>query len=271
MVPKFDKYLGFPAQIVRSKAEVFSYLKERLWSRVRGWNEHQLSTAGREVLIKAVLQAILTYVMSCFKLPVALLEEVEKIIRRFWWGSKDSKGIPWLAWGRLHRPKAEGGMGIRDMALLTKQAWRITTNPDLLVSRILKARYFPTTSFFLAEVGESPSLTWRSIVSTRAILESGLRRRIGNGRNTPIWDVSWLTSEGTGNIITSRPISSSHPNMVSDLINGVSGAWDLEKVQQYLWPCDVPNVLWVPVGSGESLDSNYWFYSKHGHFTVRSC
>lgn len=190
MVPKFDKYLGFPAQIVRSKAEVFSYLKERLWSRVRGWNEHQLSTAGREVLIKAVLQAILTYVMSCFKLPVALLEEVEKIIRRFWWGSKDSKGIPWLAWGRLHRPKAEGGMGFRDMALLTKQAWRITTNPDLLVSRILKARYFPTTSFFLAEVCESPSLTWRSIVSTRAILESGLRRRIGNGRNTPIWDVS---------------------------------------------------------------------------------
>lgn len=91
--------------------QVVPNLKERLWERVRGWNEHHLSTAGREVLIKAVLQAIPTYVMSCFMLPTSILEEVEKIIRRFWWGSKSSKGISWLAWARLCRPKAEGGMG----------------------------------------------------------------------------------------------------------------------------------------------------------------
>lgn len=49
--------------------EVFNYLKDRLWSRIKGWNEKQLSMAKREVLIKSVLQAIPTYVMSCFKLP----------------------------------------------------------------------------------------------------------------------------------------------------------------------------------------------------------
>lgn len=56
VVPKFDKYLGLPARIGRSKVEMFSNLKERLWSLVRGWNEHHIFTAGREVLIKAVLQ-----------------------------------------------------------------------------------------------------------------------------------------------------------------------------------------------------------------------
>lgn len=91
VVEKFDKYLGLAARIGRSKVEVFSYLKERVWSRVQGWSEKQLSMAGWEVLIKAVLQAIHTYVMSCFQLPSSIIEEVEKIIRRFWWGSKYSK------------------------------------------------------------------------------------------------------------------------------------------------------------------------------------
>lgn len=84
VVELFDRYLGLPARIWRSKVEVFNYLKDRLWSRVNGWNEKNLSQAGREVLIKSVLQAIPTYVMSCFKLPSTILEEVEKIIRRYW-------------------------------------------------------------------------------------------------------------------------------------------------------------------------------------------
>lgn len=91
-------------------------------------------------------------------------------------------------------------MGFRDLecfnlALLKKQAWRITTNPDLLLSRILKAMYFPLTSFVLADLGERPSLTWRSILEARPFLELGLRRRIGNGMHTHIWGDAWLRSE----------------------------------------------------------------------------
>lgn len=139
-------------------------MKDKLWARVRGWNEKNLSMAGREVLIKSILQDIPTFVMSCFKLPDSILEEVEKTIRRYWWGSKHSKGVSWLALARLCRPKITGDMGFRDiasfnLALLTKQAWRITSNPDLIISKILKARYYPASSFFKAELGDRPSLT----------------------------------------------------------------------------------------------------------------
>ena len=46
--------------------------------------EKLLSRAGREVLIKAVVQAIPTYTMTCFKLSVGLCEEIKGLIRKFW-------------------------------------------------------------------------------------------------------------------------------------------------------------------------------------------
>lgn len=148
IVEKFDKYIGLPAVVGRSKKEVFNFLKDRVWDRIRGWHERDFSMAGREVLIKAVLQAVPTYVMSCFLLPLSLVQEIEQMVRQYWWGGNNTKSLNWLAWNRLCRSKKNGGMGFRNLesfnnALLAKQAWRLVTSPDILLSRIIKARYFP--------------------------------------------------------------------------------------------------------------------------------
>lgn len=66
--------------------EIISIIKERIWKKLKGWKEKLLSQVGREILVKVVVQAIPTYTMSCFKLPKWLIEEIEVLIRKFWWG-----------------------------------------------------------------------------------------------------------------------------------------------------------------------------------------
>ena len=61
----------------------FSNIKEKIWKKPKGWKEKLLSQAGREMLIKVVIQAIPTYTMSCFKLPKGLIKEIESLIRKF--------------------------------------------------------------------------------------------------------------------------------------------------------------------------------------------
>ena len=49
--------------------------------------ERSLSNAGKEILLKIVVQAIPMYVMSVFLLPSTLCIEVERMMNAFWWGN----------------------------------------------------------------------------------------------------------------------------------------------------------------------------------------
>lgn len=81
VVESHDKYLGMPAVVGKSKKQIFSALRDRIWKRINGWGECTLSSAGKEVLIKTVLQSIPTYIMSCFSLPSYLVASIESAIR----------------------------------------------------------------------------------------------------------------------------------------------------------------------------------------------
>uniref|UniRef100_A0A2N9GYZ1 Reverse transcriptase zinc-binding domain-containing protein n=1 Tax=Fagus sylvatica TaxID=28930 RepID=A0A2N9GYZ1_FAGSY len=114
-----------------------------------------------------MIQAIPTYAMSCFKFPAVLCADLSAMATRFWWGQcGDERKIHWLSKQKLMRPKHEGGIGFRDLqlfnrALLARQGWRLLQNPSSLVFRVLKAKYFPCTSFLEASIPGEKIKIWK--------------------------------------------------------------------------------------------------------------
>ena len=79
-----------PSFIGWKKKESFDNTKQRVWKKLQGWEGKLLSQARREVLIKAVAQALPTYTMSCFKLLIGLCHDIEALIKKFFWGGPKS-------------------------------------------------------------------------------------------------------------------------------------------------------------------------------------
>ena len=61
-----------------------NYIKDRVWGTLQGWKEKLLSQVENEVLLKAMVQVIPTFAMSCFKLPIGLFQDIEMLIQKFW-------------------------------------------------------------------------------------------------------------------------------------------------------------------------------------------
>ena len=70
VIRQHEKYLDLPSLVGRKRRNTFNDIKEKLVKKLARWKEKLLSKASNEILIKAVAQAIPTYIMSCFKLLI---------------------------------------------------------------------------------------------------------------------------------------------------------------------------------------------------------
>ena len=189
----YDKYLGLPSRVGRQKKASFDYIKERIWRKLQGWEERLLSQVGREVLIKAVVQAIPTYTMYCFKFSLGLCHEIEVFIRKFWWGQRgDRRKIHWVKWKNMCETKSEGGMGFKELplfndALLAKQTWRLLHNKNSLFYKAFKSNFFPDCSIMEAKESHGSSYAWRSILIGRKVIRRGAKWRVRNGELIKHW------------------------------------------------------------------------------------
>jgi hypothetical protein len=217
-----ERYLGLPTAVGRLTSGSFDHIAERIRSRIQGC-ERILSCAGREIFMKTVIQAISIYSMSCFKLTKKVCKSLTSITGKYWWSSSlDCRSLHWISWKELASPKANGGMGFRDLklfnlALLRKHAWRLMIDPNTLCSRVLNGCYYPNSDFLQATLPNNSSATWRAIVVGIEALQLGLIKRIGDGSSVSVWNDNWIA--GTRAMWPSVQIGSAEINTVAYLMD----------------------------------------------------
>ncbi|CAN0876465.1 hypothetical protein LINGRAHAP2_LOCUS11329, partial [Linum grandiflorum] len=59
-----------------------------------------------------------------------------------------------------------------------KQGWRLLANPNTLVARIFKAKYYPRKELLTVPLGNNPSFVWKSIRKAQGIVGGGIRWKI---------------------------------------------------------------------------------------------
>uniref|UniRef100_A0A803P512 Reverse transcriptase domain-containing protein n=1 Tax=Cannabis sativa TaxID=3483 RepID=A0A803P512_CANSA len=268
-----SKYLGLPSTVGRNKNVVFGYVKDKVHKRIQTWDNKFLSRAGKEVLIKSVVQALPDYTMNVFLIPVGICNDIERAISQFWWRSSSKKGIHWMNWDKLSAHKANGGMGFRDLrdfnlALLAKQGWRLLTCGDTLMGKIFKARYFSTGSFLTATLGSNPSYIWRSVLEAQELVRAGVRKMVGDGSTTNILMDPWLADE------LNPFIESRHPALVGNLVKSLMKPdeieWDDEVISNVLTERDQSLVFKIPLSQHHVNDTWCWMKEDHGLFMVKN-
>lgn len=115
--------------------------------------------------------------MGCFKFPKALSNRMTGLVINFWWeGAKKHKAIHWLQKDTILKERTQGGLGFRSFkslneAMLMKKLYRLPTNPDSMISMIMKNKYFRIHDI---SVCKPNSFVWKSIIGFMESFKVGL-------------------------------------------------------------------------------------------------
>ncbi|KAG8636180.1 hypothetical protein MANES_16G107751v8 [Manihot esculenta] len=139
--------------------------------------------------------------------------------------------------------------------------------PHSLVARVLKARYFPTTSFFKASLGHNPSFLWHSIWATRSLVKAGAYWRIENGMSVSIWSHPWL-KEAPNSLVSTPPPPNCTISVVAYFMIG--HRWNESLIAQLFNDRDISCILNIPLSLSSHPDAWCWKFASKGHYYVNS-
>ena len=160
-------------------------------------------------------------------------------------------------------------MGFRDihafnLAMLTKQAWRLIQGSHSIFFKVYKARYFPTCSFMKAGLGSNPSFVWRSLLEARKLIRAATVWKVGDGRSIKLDDHRWLPH---------LPKFKPNANMnlrVSDLFDPSTKQWHTQVLLTTFMHSTVEDIQRINLRDTHTKDELIWKKNKKGIFSVKT-
>ncbi|KAL8115417.1 hypothetical protein AgCh_022054 [Apium graveolens] len=269
------KYLGLPMDIGRSKTSAFAFLLEKMNKKLNAWSHHTLSKGGKLTLLKTSAQSIPNFWMSLRLIPTWVCDKLERVMNAYYWSNGGThKGIKWMSWDRLCAIKDAGGLGFKklrefNVAMLAKQAWRLINNVNPLVTKLIKAKYFPKSDFLDASLGDAIYM-WKSIMEAQEVVKQGCRRRIGDGLSKKVWRVPWLPNSENGFITTEMHEEWEHV-LVNHLFDETGTRWDEDILYDLFNERDRRLIMQIPLSLRNTGDRWTWMFEDKGNFSVKSC
>jgi hypothetical protein len=188
-------YLGLPMGTTKPRIADLTPLMDRVERRLTACSS-LLSYSGRLEMINSILTPTVTYAMCSIKLPIWVIENIDRIRKQCLWRGNDAtkKGGNLAAWSMVQKPKRKGGLGVLNLrlkndALLLKQLHKFYSNKETPWVQLIWHKYnvnrVPHAS---SEVG---SLWWKDLLRLQLIYRGIDRCSIGDGSSVTFWDDLW--------------------------------------------------------------------------------
>jgi hypothetical protein len=138
-----------------------------------------------------------------------------------------------------------------------------------LIAKIMKAKYYPNCQAIHAQLDNKSSFAWRSIHSSKDLLNKGLIWRIGNGEKARTWRDKWVPIPSSYKIYSIHELTSPEAR-VSMLIDKDLTRWDQNKLENLFAVEEVEAIVSIPLSCTNQVDRMIWRGSTNGIFSIKS-
>ncbi|KAF7807126.1 putative ribonuclease H protein At1g65750 family [Senna tora] len=257
------KYLGAFIDGPKPDRQNAELIIDHLQQKLSGWKASLLSQAARLTLIQAILSAIPLYTLHFTSLTDKYAKKCNSLMKNFFWGNGDAgKKIPLIAWRKICRPKAEGGLGLRSIqglnhAILGKQLYRIMTSKYGLMGTIMRAKYVDPYPNGNLTCRPYDSTLWKKLFKYKHLGTDHLKWRVGDGSSIHLYDRYWVP-----------PDYHTHPfTHVSQLMSG--GFWDSAKLRRVYNPRKIQLISQMNTSYTNQKDILVWGNSSSGKYELK--
>lgn len=234
------RYLEFPIILGRKEKADYSFLLEKIRSKLAGWKASTLSQVGRITLAQSYIMSVPNYVMQTSKIPAAVCDEVEQMCRDFIWGSTpDARKNHLISWHTICSPKEEGGLAFRSLrmvnsAYMMKLGWELITKREALWVQVLRFKY-KCGNLQMPNVtcGSRASHIWRGLTQSWPMVDKGISWIIRNGQSLKFWQDQWVPGVGVLGDYTVSPIPDHYWHLTINNYTS-NGEWDWSVISNFL-------------------------------------